>query len=180
MNLHNPVPIPTPTLYFGKYRGVVLDNLDPEQIGRAIVQVPDVLGSTPSSWAMPCVPAAGLQSGFFVVPPINSQVWVEFERGDPDFPIWTGGFWGLPADVPAMASVPPPIPPGQNIVIQTTGQNTIQLSDAAPTPASGGVRLSSANGAYIIVNANGIEIANGAGATISMVGPSVTINGKVL
>src|SRR5580698_2267822 len=106
MNLHHPEPIPAPTLYFGKYRGVVLENLDPEQTGRVIVQVPDVLGAAPSSWAMPCVPAAGLQSGFFIVPPVNSQVWVEFERGNPDYPIWTGGFWGLPAEVPAMASVP--------------------------------------------------------------------------
>ena len=59
-----------------------------------MVQVPDVLGETPSSWAMPCVPAAGIQAGCFIVPPIGSQVWVEFEQGDPDYPIWTGGFWG--------------------------------------------------------------------------------------
>ena len=71
-----------------------------EQIGRVLVQVPDVLGIIPSSWAMPCVPAAGIQSGCFIVPPIGSQVWVEFEQGDPDYPIWTGGFWGLVADVP--------------------------------------------------------------------------------
>ena len=62
-----------------------------------MVQVPDVLGVIPSSWAMPCVPAAGIQAGCFIVPPIGSQVWVEFEQGDPDYPIWTGGFWGLVA-----------------------------------------------------------------------------------
>ncbi len=180
MNPHKPVPIPAPALYFGKYRGVVLENVDPQQIGRVIVQVPDVLGTTPSSWAMPCVPAAGLQSGFFVVPPVNSQVWVEFERGNIDFPIWTGGFWGLASEVPVMANSPAPIPPGQNIVIQTTGQNSIIVSDAAPTPASGGIMLKSADGAYIIVNSTGIEITNGKGATISMVGPFATINGKVV
>ena len=72
----------------------MINNIDPEQIGRIMAQVPDVLGETPSSWAMPCVPAAGIQAGVFVVPPIGSQVWVEFEQGDPDYPIWTGGFWG--------------------------------------------------------------------------------------
>ena len=72
--------------YYGKYRGLVIDNIDPEQIGRMLVQVPDVLGEIPSSWAMPCVPAAGIQSGCFIVPPIGSQVWVEFEQGNPDYP----------------------------------------------------------------------------------------------
>ena len=99
-----------------------------------LLQVPDVLGETPSSWAMPCVPAAGIQAGIFIVPPIGSQVWVEFEQGDPDYPIWTGGFWGLAADVPTFAIAPPAIPPGQNIVLQTTGENMIMVSDAPPTP----------------------------------------------
>ena len=80
--------------YYGKYRGTVLVNIDPLQIGRIMAQVPDVFGETPTSWAMPCVPAAGIQAGCFVVPPIGSQVWIEFEQGDPDYPIWTGGFWG--------------------------------------------------------------------------------------
>ena len=118
--------------FYGKYRGLVVENIDPEQIGRVLVQVPDVLGEIPSSWAMPCVPAAGIQSGCFIVPPIGSQVWVEFEQGDPDYPIWTGGFWGLVADVPIFATAPPAIPPGQNIVLQTTGQNMIMVSDAPP------------------------------------------------
>jgi hypothetical protein len=52
-----------PNRYYGKYRGTVIENIDPEQIGRVIAMVPDVLGMTPSSWAMPCVPAAGIQAG---------------------------------------------------------------------------------------------------------------------
>lgn len=162
--------------YYGKYRGLVIENIDPEQIGRVLVQVPDVLGEIPSSWAMPCVPAAGIQSGCFIVPPIGSQVWVEFEQGDPDYPIWTGGFWGLVADVPVFATAPPAIPPGQNIVLQTTGQNMLMLSDAPPTPATGGIVLKSATGAMIVVNETGIYISNGQGATITLIGPSVDIN----
>jgi hypothetical protein len=164
------------TRYYGKYRGTVIENIDPEQIGRVLVQVPDVLGETPSSWALPCVPAAGIQSGVFVVPPIGSQVWVEFEQGDPDYPIWTGGFWGLVAEVPVFATAPPPIPPGQNIVMQTTGQNMVMVSDAPPTPVTGGIVLKSMSGAMIVVNATGIYISNGQGATITLIGPAVDIN----
>ena len=130
--------------FYGKYRGIVFDNSDPMQVGRILAQVPDVLGETPSSWALPCVPAAGIQAGCFIVPPIGSQVWIEFEQGDPDYPIWTGGFWGLAADVPAMALVPAPVPPGQTIVLQTTGQNALALSDAPPSPTTGEIILKAA------------------------------------
>ncbi len=166
----------SPERFYGKYRGLVVENLDPEQIGRVLVQVPDVLGEIPSSWAMPCVPAAGIQSGCFIVPPIGSQVWVEFEQGDPDYPIWTGGFWGLVADVPIFANAPPAIPPGQNILLQTTGQNMVMVSDAPPSPVSGGIVLKSVSGAMIVVNETGIYISNGQGATITLVGPAVAIN----
>ena len=165
-----------PTKYYGKYRGLVINNIDPEQIGRVLVQVPDVLGVIPSSWAMPCVPAAGIQAGCFVVPPIGSQVWVEFEQGDSDYPIWTGGFWGIVGEVPVFATAPPAIPPGQNIVLQTTGQNMIMVSDAPPTPATGGIVLKSTTGAMIVVNDTGIYISNGKGAMITMIGPTVDVN----
>jgi hypothetical protein len=165
------------TKYYGKYRGLVVENIDPEQIGRVLVQVPDVLGEIPTSWAMPCVPAAGIQAGCFIVPPIGSQVWVEFEQGDPDYPIWTGGFWGLVADIPIFATAPPAIPPGQNIVLQTTGQNMVLVSDAPPSPVTGGIVLKSTSGAMIVVNDTGIYLSAGPGlASITLVGPTVDIN----
>ena len=138
-----------PPRFYGKYRGLVIDNIDPLQMGRVMVQVPDVLGETPGSWAMPCVAASGIQAGIFAVAPIGAQVWVELEQGNPDYPICAGGFWGLVADVPVFAIAPPPIPPGGNIVIQTTGQNMIMVSDAPPTPATGGIVLKSVSGAMI-------------------------------
>jgi hypothetical protein len=176
MNTQSPKPGANLTRYYGKYRGTVIENIDPEQIGRVICMVPDVLGIAPSSWAMPCVPAAGIQSGIFVVPPIGSGVWIEFEQGNPDYPIWTGGFWGLVADVPIFATAPPAIPPGQNIVLQTTGQNMIMVSDAPPSPVTGGIVLKSVSGAMIVVNETGIYISNGQGATITLVGPAVAVN----
>jgi hypothetical protein len=165
-----------PQKFIGKYRGTVVQNLDPMQIGRIQVIVPDVSNLALSSWAMPCVPIAGKQEGMFMVPQIGAGVWVEFEQGDPDYPIWVGGFWGIAAEVPALALAPPAIPPGQNIVVQTTLQNTLLLSDAPPTPLSGGIVLKSATGAMIVVNDSGIYIQNGKGASIMLVGPAVTIN----
>ncbi len=148
---------PAPKKFYGKYRGLVIDNIDPMQIGRILAQVPDVLGLVPSSWAMPCVPVAGIQAGTFMVPPIGSQVWMEFEQGNPDYPIWTGGFWGTVAEVPILATAPPAIPPGQNIVLQTTGQSTLVLSDSVPTPLTGGIILKS-GASLMVINATGIYI----------------------
>jgi uncharacterized protein involved in type VI secretion and phage assembly len=158
--------------FFGKYRGLVLNNVDPLQIGRILVQVPDVLNVLPSSWAMPCVPVAGVQMGMYTVPPIGSGVWVEFEHGDPDYPIWVGCFWGTAAEVPALARTVPPAVPG--ITLQTTLQNGLTVNDV-PGP-TGGIMLKSATGATIIVNDTGIYIQNGKGASIIMTGPTITIN----
>ena len=68
-----------------------------------MVQVPDVEGLLPSSWAMPCLPFAGKQMGAYMLPQIGSGVWVEFEQGDPDYPIWSGCWYGSVAEVPALA-----------------------------------------------------------------------------
>jgi uncharacterized protein involved in type VI secretion and phage assembly len=166
--------------YFGLFRATVINNVDPMQCGRIQVLVPDVSGLTPSTWAMPCVPVAGIQNGIYAVPVIGSGVWVQFEAGDPDYPVWIGGWWGSGAETPALALAPPPIPPGQNIVVQTAGQNTVVVSDAAPTPVTGGIVLKSTTGAMLVVNDSGIYISNGKGATITMVGPTVTINNGAL
>jgi uncharacterized protein involved in type VI secretion and phage assembly len=162
--------------YYGVYRGTVVNNIDPLQIGRIIVLVPDAGGITPSSWAMPCVPLAGKQMGTFMVPQIGAGVWVQFEAGDPDKPVWTGGWWGNAAEVPALALAG--VPGDPNIVIQTTLQNTVMISDL-PGP-TGGIMLKSTTGATIIVNDTGIFIQNGKGASIIMAGPTVTINNGAL
>ena len=162
--------------YYGKYRGVVLNNVDPMQIGRLMVQVPDVAGLIPSSWAMPCVPIAGIQNGMVALPIIGSGVWVEFEQGDSDHPIWSGCFWGTAAEIPALALTVPPAVPG--ITFQTPLQNGITINDV-PGP-TGGIMLKSTTGATIIVNDTGIYIQNGKGASIVMAGPTVTINNGAL
>src|SRR5438445_371667 len=85
--------------YYGKYRGVVTINQDPLNQGRLKAMVPEVLGETPSGWATPCAPYAGMGSGLFAIPPTGAGVWIEFEAGDVSRPVWTGAWWGT-AEVP--------------------------------------------------------------------------------
>jgi uncharacterized protein involved in type VI secretion and phage assembly len=162
--------------FYGKYRGTVIQNVDPEQRGRIQALVPDVSGLLPSSWAMPCVPIAGKQSGIYVLPQIGAGVWIEFEQGDPDYPIWVGGYWGTAAELPVLALAGNPASP--SIVLQSGLQNTISISDmAGPT---GGILLQSLTGAFIAINEIGITISNGQGATVVLAGPTVTINNGAL
>lgn len=158
--------------FFGKYRGTVINNVDPMQIGRIQVMVPDVSTVLPSSWAMPCLPVAGINMGVFTVPPIGAGVWVEFEQGDPDYPVWVGCFWGTAAEVPVLAHMVPPAVPG--ITLQTMLKNGIVISDV-PGP-TGGILIQTATGAMISVSDVGIVISNGKGAMINMTGPTVDIN----
>ena len=161
-----------PVRYYGKYRGTVINNVDPMRLGRIQVQVPDVHGVVPSTWAMPCVPSSGIQNGMIWLPMIGAGVWVEFEQGNPDYPIWVGGWWGSAAEVPALTQI---APPGVSaLVIQTALQNGVMVSDV-PGP-TGGIMLKSPLGASIIVNDTGIYIQNGKGASITLIGPTVTVN----
>ena len=162
--------------FFGKYRGMVIDNVDPMQTGRLMVQVPDVAGLIPGSWALPCFPFTGQQMGFWALPQIGSGVWVEFEQGNPDHPIWSGCFWGSAAEVPLLANAGNPASP--SIILQSGLQNSIVISDMAG-PA-GGIILKAATGAMILINDVGITISNGKGATIVMAGPTVMINNGAL
>jgi uncharacterized protein involved in type VI secretion and phage assembly len=162
--------------YYGKYRGTVVNNVDPMMIGRLQAIVPDVSSVLPSSWAMPCFPMAGIQTGTIAVPPIGAGVWIEFERGDPDYPIWSGCYFGTAAEMPALHLM---TPPGVSaITLQTMLQNGITVTDL-PGP-TGGIVIKTTTGASLIVNDTGIYIQNGKGASIVMVGPSVTINNGAL
>ncbi len=162
--------------FFGKYRGTVLNNVDPMQLARIQVIVPDVSAVIPSSWAMPCLPCGGIQTGVVTVPTIGAGVWIEFEQGDPDYPIWAGCYWGTAAEVPVLSHL---APPGISaITLQTTLQNGLIVSDV-PGP-TGGIMLKSTTGATLIVNDTGIYIQNGKGASITLIGPTVTVNAGAL
>jgi len=160
--------------FFGKYRGTVTNNIDTELRGRIQVSVPAVFGAGRNPWALPCAPYAGAGVGFFAVPPIGANVWVEFEAGNPDFPIWSGGFWAR-GEAPAQPASPP------FIKILQTDHLTLKLDD---TPGAGGFTLevrppSAAVPISFVCNAGGVEISIGA-AKIAMTPASVSINDGAL
>ena len=172
----------TPTVgarkFYGKYRGTVIENIDPQQIGRVLVIVPDVGNLVPASWAMPCaarrrhpvgrVRRAGDRVGR--VGPVRAR--------RPRSPDLGRRLLGLAAEVPALALVPRRRfrRERRSHRCVTPLQNTLLVSDAPPTPLTGGIVLKSTTGAMIVVNDVGIFINNGKGAVISMLGPVVDIN----
>ncbi len=119
--------------YYGKYRGFVVDNADPEKLGRLRLTVPSVLGDEViTGWAMPCVPYGGqADQGFLFIPEVEAGVWVEFEEGDLEFPIWVGTFWSKPGGESELPKANGDVqdPPTQKIIKTKTG-HTIQLEDA--------------------------------------------------
>lgn len=163
----------TANRYYGKYRGKVENNVDPQQQGRVQVSCPAVLGGGRNSWALPSAPFAGPGVGFFAVPPVGANVWVEFEGGDPDSPIWSGGFWGL-GEAPAQPAV------AEQTVWKTEGV-TLVLSDL---PGSGGFRLEvgppvSSTPLTLVLGPGGIELAHGS-AKVKLTPASVSINDGAL
>jgi uncharacterized protein involved in type VI secretion and phage assembly len=154
---------------------VITDNLDPLMIGRVRARVPDVMGERESGWALPCGPFGGDKTGFFAVPTVGAGVWVEFEHGDPDQPIWSGCWWGNIAEIPPTLLAPPT--PAKKVMLRTEAGHSILVDD---TPGIGGIILETATGQKIAMTATGIEIDNGMGAKITMQGPQVSVNNGAL
>ena len=159
--------------YVGKYRGKVENNIDPLQLGRVQVSVPAVLGEGQLSWAMPCAPFAGSSLGFFTIAPIGASVWVEFEGGDPDYPIVSGGFWAE-GEVPALPAV-------AEMKVIKTDAITLTISDL---PGAGGFTLevnppAVATPLKLVFNSSGIELSNGA-SSVKLTPASVSINNGAL
>jgi uncharacterized protein involved in type VI secretion and phage assembly len=159
--------------FYGKYRGVVTDNQDPLRIGRVRASVPDVYGDLESGWATPSAPFGGNRMGYFDVPDVGAGVWIEFEYGDPDYPIWSGCWWGGESEMPPVLS--PGDPP--KVLIMTKGGHSILLDD---TSGGEGITLKTSGGQKIVMNSDGIEISNGQGASIKLSNNKVSINGTAL
>ena len=161
------------TSYYGKFRGAVIDNVDPLRMGRLMVSVPavDVAGA----WAMPCFPLGGNRTGAWMIPTPGTRVWVEFEQGDVDHPIWSGCWYGSGADVPPLAAESSPASPP---ILFQTPTSTFMLSDA-PGP-TGGILLQTASGGLISITDEGITLANGKGASITLRGSAVVVNDGAL
>ena len=81
--------------YFGKYRGIITDINDPKQMGRIRARVPAITEDFQTGWCLPCLPFAGK---FKFSPSVGDCVWVEFERGKVDYPIWSGMWYAKGQD----------------------------------------------------------------------------------
>ena len=176
--------------FYGKYRGKVVDNDDPEQLGRLKLKVPSVLGTeVVTGWAMPCVPSGGGENhGFLFIPEVEAGVWVEFEEGDLELPIWVGTFWSKPG---GESELPKPndaegaeegdvqSPPTRKI-IKTLKGHTLQFDDD-----EGELRILITDGENenrILFGEAGITIAN-KNNNIEMSGDGIVIedtNGNVI
>lgn len=161
------------TPFYGKYRGVVTDTQDPLSLGRLRARVPDVTGEQECGWAMPCVPFAGDGTGFFALPKEGAGVWMEFEHGDPDYPIWTGCFWGTSSEVPGKAASDPE----RKRVLRSPGGHSITFEDS---DGGGGITLEASGGQKITIGSNGIEINAGRGSTVKINGMRVNVNDDAL
>jgi uncharacterized protein involved in type VI secretion and phage assembly len=148
--------------FYGKYRGVVIET-DAATM-RVKASVPAVLGGIPSGWAAPCVPYAGRQVGFFMLPDIGGGVWIEFEGGDVSFPIWTGCYWNS-GDIPssAAATLKTIITTAgtlsfdnnaASVTLQDSAQHTVVLDSSGVTATAGS--------SVIAAGAAGVSINNGA------------------
>lgn len=148
--------------FLGKYRGIVTNINDEMFLGRIKAKVPDVLGDKESGWALPCAPFGGSGAGMFCLPKVGAGVWIEFEHGDPDYPIYTGAWWGSLAQVPAEVYTPMPY---KKMMIKTEGGTIFIMDD---TPVTGGITLQTAGGQVIKMMQSGIEITYGPGRTIKL------------
>lgn len=190
--------------YYGKYRGLVMDNEDPLQLGRLRVQVPSVLGEeVVTGWAMPCAAGGGsVNEGLLFVPPAGAGVWVEFEEGDLQFPIWVGTFWSAPD---GESEVPVPrdgqgeetelaLAPTAKLFKSAKG-HTLQLEDADDAElvtlvdgvsghrvvlSADGVRVvDGLNGNEVVLNDSGVEVLDGVnGHRVVMDGGGLTLSSQ--
>ncbi len=111
---------------YGKYRGHVADNKDPEKRGRLKLIVPSVFGDRTTNWAEPCMPFGGLTNqGFFMIPEVNASVYVEFVEGEESIPVWTGCYWRNEGEIPEEAAVEDP----QIRLIKTPKGHTLRFDD---------------------------------------------------
>ena len=158
--------------FHGIYPARVENNIDPLNMARIQVSVADVGGTSISSWALPCLPVTGMNTGMFTVPPIGSAVWVQFARGDIDYPVWLGGYFAN-GEAPQLSKK---VPPGINgMTLQTTLGNGLVISDAP----GGGILIQTAGGAKVEVSDLGITI-EAQGAQLKLSAGTVNINNGAL
>lgn len=149
--------------FYGKYRGVVTD-VDAATM-RVKAAVPAVLPNSSTGWAMPCVPYAGPQVGFLILPEVGSSVWIEFEGGDVSFPIWAGMFWGS-GDIPSQASA-------------TVKSIVTKAGSIAMDTSAGSITLTDAQQNTVVLDSSGVTSTSGA-SSVAIGAAGVNVNSGAL
>jgi len=110
------------------YRAQVVDNKDPENIGRVKVIIPSLSGTQVQLWARP-VSAFGYSTtcGSHVVPDVGCYVYVMFENGDVRFPVYMGGVVLLQNVMPE--STEEGSQEKEYILLRTPNGNLLRISD---------------------------------------------------
>jgi type VI secretion system secreted protein VgrG len=172
--------------YFGKYRGQVTNNVDPRNLGRIKASVPYLLGgTTDTGWALPAFAYGGAaEQGLFLLPDVGAGVWIEFEAGDPSYPIWSGT-WYPDNAIPEAAKA------GKKVLKTKTGHKIVLDDDAASieiVDATGnsfkldkqGIALNDSTGNSIKMEAEGITIQAASGSTLKLTAAGANINDGAL
>src|SRR5439155_19464232 len=99
---------------------------------------------------------------------VDGFVWIEFEPGDLDYPIWSGCFWG-DTDAPASPAEP-------DMKVLKTGAGTITIND---TEGSAGIKIETSGGLKLVMDDQGIEMSNGS-QKIKLSTANVSVNDGAL
>ena len=152
--------------YFGKYRGIVTDVDDPNNQCRIRATVPAVLGEQACGWALPAAPFAGDGHGMVMLPKVGSGVWIEFEAGRLDNPIWSGAWW-------ASGQRPDPQGAAVRVIVSEKGHKLI-LDDEADE-----VKLVHGSGPEIKLTATEIVLTCGA-CEIKISNENISLNNGLI
>lgn len=152
--------------YYGKYRGLVSDVADPENRCRIRAVLPGLLDGEPTGWAMPVLPFAGDGHGMVMLPAVGAGVWIEFEAGNLDLPLWSGGWF---------ADGQRPQPQGERVrVIVSENGHQVVLDDEGDE-----VRIAHAGGAEVRLAGDGITLSF-QGCRIEISGTAISLNNGLI
>jgi phage baseplate assembly protein gpV len=149
--------------YYGKYRGQVTDNNDPDNLGRLKAKVPRLLGDEETGWALPAFIYGGAsEQGLFAVPDVGAGVWIEFEGGDLSYPIWSGT-WYTSGDVPESAQ------PGKKVFKTKSGHKLVFDDDA------GSLEITDSNSNTVTMDSSTVKVAAGNAVKVVIDAPQIEL-----
>jgi uncharacterized protein involved in type VI secretion and phage assembly len=149
--------------FYGKYRGQVTDNTDPDNLGRVKASVPRLLGDEETGWALPAFIYGGTsEQGLFAVPDIGAGVWIEFEGGDLSYPIWSGT-WFTSGAIPESAQT------GQKVFKTKSGHKMVFDDDG------GSLNITDSNGNSVSMDSSTVTIKAGGALKIVIDAPQIEL-----